>query len=135
METKVLAMWIRNTERKLHTPFVVEMWLDIKYITADLSFPKARSPDRTFRSSLSVHGTVQIQIVNLLRRIRRQLTFLVELPARNLDDRPFIDVSRMQYIQQATNAHQADEDDTSPVEVERGDVHTVWPEAPKERPN
>jgi hypothetical protein len=60
---------------------------------------------------------------------------LVELPALNLDDRPFIDVSRMQYIQQAANTHQADEEDTRPVEVNSGDLHAVWPEAPEERPN
>ena len=41
----------------------------------------------------------------------------------------------MQYIQQAANAHQADEDDTGPVEVDRGDLHAVWPKTPEERPN
>ena len=44
-------------------------------------------------------------------------------------------MSRMQHIQQATNAHQADEDDARPVKVDRGDLHAVWPETPEEGPD
>ncbi len=44
-------------------------------------------------------------------------------------------MSRMHHIQQATNAHQADEDDARPVKVDRGDLHAVWPKTPEEGPD
>jgi hypothetical protein len=60
---------------------------------------------------------------------------LVELPALNLDDRAFIDLPCMNNIEHTTNAHQANKQHACPVEIDRCDIHAVWPETPEEGPD
>jgi hypothetical protein len=88
---------------------------------------------KAFKRHFPIFGhTSQIKIVTSLRNINR---VLIELPAFNLDNRPFVDLPRMHHVEHATDTHQADEQDACPVEIDRGDVHAVWPETPEEGPD
>lgn len=60
---------------------------------------------------------------------------LIELPALDLDNRSFIDLPCMRHIKHTANTHQANEQHARPIEVDRGDVHAVWPETPEEGPD
>ena len=60
---------------------------------------------------------------------------LIELPALNLDNRPFIHLPCMHSIEHPADTHQADKEHARPVEIGRGYLHAIWPETPEERPD